>query len=96
MYRGGAWHGYRDMIFCSWQCVQEGVANLPQPKGERQKSRGKEEDIMVIHKRTTGGFGNMDGAKCDITITDHDRLHMRWASVTCKRCLKSAPAAVAA
>ncbi len=95
-YRGGPWRGHRGMLFCSWQCVQEGISNLSKPNGGRQKSRGKEEDTMVIHKRTSAGWGNEDGAKCDTTITDRDRLHMRWASVTCKRCLKSAPVAVTA
>ena len=95
-HRGGAWRGHRGMLFCSWQCVQEGIRHLPQPKGGRQKSRGKEEEIMVVHKRTSGEYGDEDGAKCDLSITNSDRLHMRWASVTCKRCLKSAPAAVAA
>ncbi len=51
---------------------------------------------MVIHKRTSNGWGNADVAKCDAAIADPDRLHMRWASVTCKRCLKSAPVAVTA
>ncbi len=50
---------------------------------------------MVTHKRTSGTFGE-HFAKCDTTITDSTRMHVRWANVTCKRCLKSAPVAVAA
>ncbi len=97
-HRGGAWRGHRGMLFCSWQCVQEGVSNLPQPKGGRQKSRGKEEeDIMVIHKSKKYEYSDTGvTAACDYSIENPDRLHTRWARVTCKRCLKSAPVAVAA
>jgi len=95
-HRGGAWRGHRGMLFCSWQCVQEGIHYLPQPKGGRQKSRGKEEEIMVIHKKVYDAYSYADVAKCDSNITASDRMHMRWARVSCKRCLKSAPVAVAA
>ena len=85
------------MIFCSWQCVQEGISHLPQPKGGRQKSKGKEEEIMVIHKRTNYEYSDTGvAAACDFSIENPDRMHMRWARVTCKRCLKTAPVAVAA